>query len=65
MMCFSDFVPDPETRSDCGYAFIAFIAFYATLHILFIVINTIVQVRQGIRRKYYARRNKKRAAVRV
>ena len=42
MMCFSDFVPDPETRSDCGYAFIAFIAFYATLHILFIVINTIV-----------------------
>ena len=59
MMCFSDFVLDPETRSFCGFGFIAVICLYAFTHILFLIINVCLQIRHTIRSKYYARRNKK------
>ena len=59
MLCFSDFVGDPETRSFCGIALISVICLYAANHILFLVINVCMQVRHLIRTKYYANRNKK------
>ena len=62
MMCFSDFVGYPETRSFCGIAFISVICLYAANHILFLVINVCMQVRHLIRVKYCAYRNKKMLA---
>ena len=59
LMCFSDFVADPETRNECGKALIALCCCYALVHILFLIINTVLQIRHLIRSKYYARRNKK------
>ena len=63
MLCFSDFVGDPETRSFCGIAFISVICLYAANHILFLVINVCMQVRHLIRTRYYANRNKKMLAT--
>ena len=63
MMCFSDFVGDPETRSLCGIAFIFVICLYAANHILFLLINVCMQVRHLIRSKYYAYRNQKMLAT--
>lgn len=59
MMCFSDFVLDPEIRSFCGLAFIAVVCLYASVHIFFLLSNVYAQIRHLIRKKYYARRNKK------
>ena len=33
LLCFSDWVPDPETRNDCGKVFIAVVGFYLLVHI--------------------------------
>ena len=59
MMCFSDFVLDPEIRSFCGLAFIVVVCLYAAVHIFFLLSNVYAQIRHLIRKKYYARRNKK------
>ena len=59
MMCFSDFVGDPKTRSHCGVAFIVIILFFVSVHILILTIGVYKQVRHLIRSKYYARRNLK------
>ena len=64
MMCFSDFVVDPETRSLCGFSFIAVICLYAATHIFFLLTSVYRQMRHLIRSKYYARRNKKLLAER-
>ena len=36
MMCFSDFIPDPVIRAQCGKAYIALIIFYALVHFYFL-----------------------------
>lgn len=59
MMCFSDFVVDPETRSFCGFGFIGVISLYAAVHIMFLLTGVYMQIRHLVRSKYYARRNKK------
>ena len=59
MMCFSDYVLDPETRSVAGLMFIVVLCLYAALHMFFLVLNLCSQIRHFIRSKYYARRNKK------
>ena len=59
MMCFSDFVLDPEIRSFCGLAFITVVCLYAAVHIFFLLTNVYAQLKYLILKKYYSRRNKK------
>ena len=53
MMCFSDFVADPETRSSCGVAFMAIVGLYAGVHIFFLLANVYAKIRHLVRKKYY------------
>lgn len=39
MMCFTDFVPDPAIRSECGKIFIGIICAYAVVHIFFLTVD--------------------------
>lgn len=59
LMCFSDFVPDPQMRNECGKAFIAVVILYAAVHIYFLMADVLGQLRRTLRKKYYNRRNKK------
>ena len=59
ILTFSDWVPDEALRSECGKVFIAFVCLYCVVHIYFLLVEAILSIRHSIRRKYYARRNKK------
>lgn len=65
LLCFSEFVPDPKVRNECGKAFIAVIILYAAVHIYFLIADVLRQLRHTIRKKYYERRNKKLMAKRA
>lgn len=58
MFCFSDWVPDPEARSNCGFAFISVLGLYAAVHIFLLTANMCVKIYQSLRKKYYIRRNR-------
>ena len=59
MFLFTDFVGESETRSYLGIAFMTNLSFYAGVHILFMIGNMCSKIRLAIRKKYYARRNRK------
>ena len=59
LMCFSDFVPNEQLRSECGKAFIATIIIFALVHFFFLISGIVLTIRPLIRKKYYTRRNKK------
>ena len=59
LMCFSDFVPDPATRAECGKVYIALIIIYASVHFIFLFSDVIEKVKNSVRKLYYKMRNKK------
>ena len=59
LMCFSDFVGEPEARSTCGYWFIGTVCLYALVHFYFLFKDVFVKLYNLIRGCYYKRRNKK------
>ena len=61
MMCFTDFVPDPETRSYVGYFYMGFISANVLVHLIFLVLETFRKLRKDCRgcySKYIAKKNK-------
>ena len=59
LMCFSDFVIDPEARSTCGYWFIGTVCLYAAVHFYHLFKDVVVLLYNLVRKQYYKRRNKK------
>ena len=51
-MCFSDFVADPMTRSQCGKGFIGVFCLYATVHIIILLKDVFLKVHMLIRKVY-------------
>lgn len=62
LMCFSDFVPEPETRAEMGRVFIGIMCFYCIVHLYFMFGDVIRKLWNKIRSKYYTRKRKKHAA---
>ena len=61
MMCFTDFVPDPETRSYVGYFYMGFISANVLVHLIFLVLETFRKIKKdckGWYSKYIAKKNK-------
>lgn len=53
IMCFSDFVPDAETRSEVGRVLIGIIIFYVVVHTKILIVGAIMQVKLYFRRKCF------------
>ena len=58
LMCFSDFVKEPEARSTCGYWFIGTLCLYAAVHFYFLFKDVFVKLWTRLRKWYYKRRNR-------
>lgn len=58
LICFSDWVPNPETRNDCGKVFIAVVGFYVLVHIYQLLADIFGRCRFKLRKMHYTRRNK-------
>ena len=65
LMCFSDFVPEPEARSNAGLAFICSLCLYAAVHICFLITSTCASIWYSLRKVYYQRRNKQRKQLQI
>ena len=59
MMCFSDFIPDPVIRAQCGKVYIALIILYALVHFYFLFADVFSKILRSIRKLYYKKRNQK------
>ena len=60
MMCFNDFVPDPETRSYVGLFYMGFIAANVLVHLIFLGLETFRKLKQNFKRcysRYITKRN--------
>ena len=53
MMCLSDFVPEPEARSQAGLAFICTLCLYAAVHIYFLITSMCASIWHSLRKVYY------------
>ena len=51
MMCFSDFVPEPEARDDIGLAFLGVLVLYALVHIYFLCVDSYCHIRDVCKRQ--------------
>ena len=56
VMCFSDFVGDPVTRSLCGRAFIGIMAFFLATHLLFLFGNMCKAIYKSLHSCYKKKR---------
>ena len=56
VMCYTDFVGEPETRNICGWAFIGVISIFLSIHIIFLFGGACKSVYQGLRSCYYKKR---------
>lgn len=51
LACFSDLVPDAETRSYVGYSFIAFAVINVIIHLFFVLKHTLTTLKNKICRR--------------
>ena len=52
MMCFTDFVPEPETQSQVGIFYMGFTAVNVLVHIIFLVIGAFFKLKLRCTRMY-------------
>ena len=52
MMCFTDFVPEPETRSHVGIFYMGFTAANVLVHIIFLILETSYNLKLRCKRCY-------------
>ena len=50
LLCFSDFISEPEIRSTCGWAFIVIICAYAMVHLGFLITDVIQKLKGYLKR---------------
>ena len=53
LMCFTDFVPDPETRSLAGRAYMIVAITNIGIHLICLVVGTITSIRNYCKKKCY------------
>ena len=63
LCCFSDFIPEAETRSKVGYSFIAFAIINIMVHLFFVLQHTLITLRDKLCRKCILKRREQRAIV--
>ena len=59
MILFSDYVPDPEARNFCGFAYIGLVSIFAGVHLSILLGGMVCDLVTKIRRKYILYKNKK------
>ena len=53
LMCFTDFVPNPETRSSVGYVYMGVITTNIGVHIIKLLLQTCYMLKQGWKKYCY------------
>ena len=56
LMCFTDYVPEPSTRYQIGWPYIALFLSNLLVHLSLLVLGSSKQVNNCCRRRYYNRR---------
>ena len=57
--CFSNYVPEPETRHLCGFAFIGILATFVAIHLVMLLYGAYMALRYCIRHRYYEGKRRK------
>lgn len=51
VLCFSDFVGEPEMRSECGTVLIGIVSAYAVIHVSILLFGTIKSITETLKRR--------------